>query len=165
MAKCKYCGKGGWFSSTDSAGLCQNCAPVVRMAMANEIRIIADSFQLIATSEKVVVVTGRIQTLRDALQRLQAYENKKIKIDDFSAASALQEIEEKHDKWILSAIDRELSKVIHATLEAKTIKGKMNKLLKFQEALKTYKSSLKNPELASKIETKITKLISQTPNL
>ena len=80
MAKCKFCGKSGWFFNVDENGLCNECAEYVYPTIENSKRIISKSFDITADSKQPSTVVARREVMLKHLDDLKNREQRNPRI-------------------------------------------------------------------------------------
>jgi hypothetical protein len=109
MAKCRYCGRSGWFMSVTENGLCSSCNPIV-------VRDIVQRKKDIARQAKAVNLPGkfenRVQRCDVAIRHLKTladYERRGIPIRDFSPSSFLQEYHQTRERILTEGFEKLVS--------------------------------------------------------
>jgi len=78
VAKCRYCGKGGWFSSTDANGLCAQCAPAVILQIQSTGRVVVESLKLAQQGKTFKTRLSRCDLLAERAAELLPLEQRGI---------------------------------------------------------------------------------------
>lgn len=103
MAKCKYCGRGGWLSSTDSNGLCSNCAPAVTSHISSAARVVVESLKLAQEGKTFKTRLSRCDVLIERAGDLIQYEERGIPTIEPAPSTIVTESHQLRDEIILEA--------------------------------------------------------------
>jgi len=105
MAKCKYCGRSGFFLSVNQYGLCNNCASAISIEVNSKLRVIQDSINLVKGSEKLDTRLSRCDlVIKLASEIANKYESKGITVMDPPAKELLKLYKEGRDEIIKDTI-------------------------------------------------------------
>ena len=74
MARCKFCGKGGWLSRTDSEGLCDLCSRDLSVELDSAVRVVEESLRIVSRSKSLPTILQRLGVAEDACKDLLRYE-------------------------------------------------------------------------------------------
>jgi tetratricopeptide (TPR) repeat protein len=125
MAKCRYCGRSGWFMSVTENGLCTSCNPII-------VRDIVQRKKDIAKQAKAVNLPGKFENKVhgcDAVIRhlkvLADYERRGIPIRDLSPSSFLQEYHQARERILADGLEKLVSDGLARAEVARTVAAKI----------------------------------------
>lgn len=109
MAKCRYCGRSGWFMSVTENGLCTSCNPII-------VRDIVQRKKDIARQAKAINLPGkfedRVQRCDVAIRHLKVladYERRGIPIRDLSPSSFFKEYQQARERILTDGLEKLVS--------------------------------------------------------
>ncbi|WP_185805081.1 hypothetical protein [Pontivivens nitratireducens] len=104
MAKCIYCKKGGWFQQVSSIGFCDACEYEHKPRLADSIRILLSSQEIIDRSKKADTKLSRISDARRHCLILKDFETKGISTITPAPSETLKQIDRVEREVIQSEI-------------------------------------------------------------
>lgn len=111
-----------------------------RNAIANDLRILQETVDIINSSKNLETVLSRFNVMETVLKRLIGYKQQGYEVYVEDIYNFYNNIDSEKKKFIKELIDDVLKKELIKTKELKTEKGKINKLRKIIEKLVVKKS-------------------------
>jgi len=159
MATCKWCEKSGLFLRVSDNGLCGNCEQIVSADIEIIKKQIKESIDLVQNSNNTDTIVNRCDFLVEKLTYFEKYEEKGIKtIPNYIQVYLNYTLPNKRDELITEGIKREYKKFLLELGELKTIRGKYEKLIKFENRLGNLKNHLDFPESLIELESEISQI-------
>ena len=153
MAKCKYCGRSGFFFQVDSNGLCNECASVIIPIVKNNLRVINESTELINKSKNFKTKLSRCDLVIEIAEKMLEYENKGITtITPPPSVFISQYKDVVRDKIILESLKLDIEKAKAKFDITNTPKAKINEINKVLIKIQEYKREIKNKTHINKVE-------------
>src|SRR3990167_2404266 len=160
MPTCKHCDRSGFFLTVTQFGLCQSCAPLIRMEIAQVAPLLRDCMRLIAESKNLDVKLSRLDLLLERAQRLLAYENRDIPTFDPPPSSLLKTYRSKRDVIIKEGLETEVRNARAKESLAATVKAKVGHLSKALLKVREYKGKASTPRMVENLEGDLQQRIS-----
>jgi len=155
MAKCRYCGRSGWFMSVTENGLCTSCNPII-------VRDIVQRKKDIARQAKAVNLPGKlenkVQRCDAAIRHLKVladYERRGIPIRDFSPSSFLQECQQTRERILADGLEKLVSDGLARAEVAMTATAKIAQASHALIRLRDFNDQGARPGLLETLERKL----------
>lgn len=159
MAKCRYCGKRGFFTRTDADGLCKGCAPVVAVVVQSAARVITESNDIINTSKNHATRISRCDVILDRLSPLRDLEAKNIPTISPSPSVLRRIFTEERETIVCEQASENVDKLVAKSESAKSAKGRRNPLTKALDLIDEARGEVQNPAklnaLAQRVERRL----------
>lgn len=108
MAKCKMCGRRGFFLLVSTNGLCKSCNPIVVMDVQQRGRIINDCVRLVRESKNVKTRLSRCDLLIEHARALLEYEHRGIPTVRPCPSRLLSEYSAVRDQVVFEGVTEEV---------------------------------------------------------
>lgn len=162
MGQCKYCGKKGFFTSVDSNGLCNVCAPRVLHDIKQRFRVLQDSLRMAQEGKTFKTRLSRCDLLLEHAQHLLTYEQKGIPTFAPSPSEILEEFGKYRDQIVLEEAQAIVDKAKEKADIATTPKTKHNALANGLLKAKEIFEQSHTPGIGNEIEIELKQNIFQT---
>ena len=92
MARCKFCGRGGWLARTDDDGLCDLCSRDLAVEIDSAIRVVEESLRIVSSSKKLDTILSHLGAAEGGCRSLLRYEAQGIVSTDPPPSEFLEAI-------------------------------------------------------------------------
>lgn len=161
MAQCKNCEQTGWFLSLNASGVCDKCAPFVKLDVEQRVRIINDSLKLIRESKNVDVKASRCDLLLSHAEALLPYEKRGITTLNPAPSSLINTYKSKRNAIIKEALEAEANSAILKAGVSASSTSKINLLTKVLLHVQEYKGKVSDSSILKETENMVSRKVAE----
>jgi len=155
MAKCKYCGRSGWFLKVTANGLCKACDPTITQDILNRSRSLN---YFLRTAEQSSEWNSKVEcygTVLEHAEVLARYEERGIPTIEPLPSVLVRDYKDKRDITVRKGLEAEIEEVQEEIRTNKNTKVNTKRLGRFLEQIRKFKSLLTKPNLLDDLEKKL----------
>lgn len=155
MAACRNCQRSGWFLSITSDGVCHDCQNGISLEVANRVRIIKESEEIIGRSKNLNTKVSRAECIIQQIEALSRYEDKGIPTVKPTPSALLKQWQQQRDAIILDDINAVLNEANAKAASSKSDKVKHGAFLRVFSKIMTFRNNLTDPTGLDQVQNEV----------
>jgi hypothetical protein len=162
MAKCRYCGRSGWFMSVTDNGLCTSCNPIVVRDIVQRKKDIARQASALNLPGKFENKVQRCDAAIRHLKVLADYERRGIPVRDLSPSSFLKEYQQARNRILTDGLEKLVSDALAKAEMAQTAGAKITQASRALIRLRDFTDQGAKPGHLETLERKLKDFVHTT---